>query len=154
VKRYIFVELFEEHDKTNFYTIRFEGTDFSETDAFFNEFDIEEYQEDIDNILAVMDKIGLEGALERRFRPEGGENMSALPLYKNKLRLYVYRINPELVILGNGGKKATRTYQEDPILSKHVKTLREVGDKLQHRLKNNECQLYNRKLTGNLKFYI
>lgn len=53
------------------------------------------------------------GALERFFRPEGGINDSvqALPIESGKLRLYCLRLSDQIVILGNGGVKNTRTYE-------------------------------------------
>lgn len=153
MKRSIFVELFEQHEKTSFYTIRFQQEAESETDNFFSNFDTEEFSEDIDIIIAAIDKIGEVGAEERRFRPEGGR-VKAIPLNSSSLRLYVYCVSDEIVILGNGGLKQTATYQEDPKLSKYVKILRAVGNILMSRLENNSSQLYNRQLMGNLKFII
>lgn len=153
MKHSIFVELFEQHEKTTFYTIRFHDEEESETKAFFSKFDNDKFADDIDIILTVIDKIGEVGAEERRFRLEGG-NVKAIPLTSSGLRLYLYRISDEVVILGNGGHKQTATYQEDPLLNKHVETIRAVGNMLMKRLKHNESQLYNRQLMGNLKFNI
>jgi hypothetical protein len=151
VKQTIFVELFEQHEKTTFYTIRFQNHEESETELFLTNFDTEIHKDDIDIILAVIDKIGEQGAKERYFRPEGG-CVKAIPLTSSGLRLYLYRINDEVVILGNGGQKQTATYQEDPVLNKYVETIRAIGNILNKRLEQNHCQLYNRQLMGNLKF--
>ncbi len=153
MKHTIFVELFEQHEQTNFYTIRFQREAESETDIFFTNFDIEDFADDIDIIIEVIDKIGMIGAKERYFRLEGGM-VKAIPLTSSELRLYLYRINDEVVILGNGGRKQTATYQEDPLLKKHVETIRAVGTMLMKRLARNESQLYNRQLMGNLTFTI
>ena len=55
------------------------------------------------------------GALERYFRPEGTmeDNLCALPIESGNIRLYCLRISDEILILGNGDRKTTRTYQED-----------------------------------------
>ena len=55
------------------------------------------------------------GALERFFRPEGKMNdrVCALPVIRSKLRLYCLRLSDSILILGNGGVKKTRTYDED-----------------------------------------
>ena len=153
MKQTIFVELFEEHEYTTFYTIRFHEKEESETDLFITNFDIEEFTDDIDIILAAIDKIGENGAKERYFRLEGGR-VKAIPLTSSGLRLYLYRISDEVVILGNGGKKQTSTYQADPILNKHVEVIKAVGNMLMNRIEKNKSQLYNRQLMGNLKFYI
>lgn len=151
MKHTIFVELFEQHEKTTFYTIRFQQEAESETEAFFTNFDIEDFADDIDIIIEVIDKIGEHGAKERYFRMEGGK-VKAIPLTTSGLRLYLYRISDEVIILGNGGQKQTATYQEDPLLNRHVETIRAIGNILNKRLEQNHCQLYNRQLMGNLKF--
>jgi hypothetical protein len=42
-----------------------------------------------------------------------------------KLRLYCLRISNQILILGNGGVKSTRTYQEDERLSGYVLNLQD-----------------------------
>lgn len=42
------------------------------------------------------------------------------------LRLYCIRVSDRLLILGGGGEKKTKTYQEDPILFEKVHTLQEI----------------------------
>ncbi len=153
MKHTIFVELFEEHEAVNFYTIRSQGAEESEVEDFLTQFDTEENEDDINIILAAIDKIGEIGAKENRFRPEGGR-LKAIPLTTSQLRLYIYHLSEEVVLIGNGGLKNTRTFQESPELNKKVSILREVGNKLMISIKNNKTQLYKRKLTGNLKFYI
>ena len=41
------------------------------------------------------------------------DNLCALPLESGNIQLYCLRISDEILILGNGDRKATRTYQED-----------------------------------------
>ena len=48
------------------------------------------------------------------------DNVQALPVESGKLRLYCLRLTDQIVILGNGGIKATRTYEEDPKLYGYV----------------------------------
>ena len=65
------------------------------------------------------------GAFERFFRPEGkmSDNVCALPVVSSKLRLYCLRLSDKILILGNGGVKKTRTYNEDDELKGYVLTL-------------------------------
>lgn len=49
--------------------------------------------------------------------------MVALPTFNSKLRLYCLRLSDKILILGNGGVKTTRTYEEDSKLKGHVLTL-------------------------------
>lgn len=41
------------------------------------------------------------------------DNLCALPLESGDIRLYCLRLSDEILILGNGDRKTTRTYQED-----------------------------------------
>ena len=49
--------------------------------------------------------------------------MVALPTFNSMLRLYCLRLSDKILILGNGGVKTTRTYEEDSNLKGHVLTL-------------------------------
>ena len=91
-----------------------------------NEFkDNATYNRDFNVILLALSKIIDKGALERFFRNEGrmNDNVKALAIDSRKLRLYCLRISDQILILGNGGVKATRTYQEDSKLSGYVMDL-------------------------------
>ena len=81
-----------------------------------------------ENIIA---RIADLGALERYFRIEGKmrDRVCALPVIKSKLRLYCLRLSDRILILGNGGVKNVRTYNEDEDLKGYVITLQNF-DKL------------------------
>ena len=98
----------------------------SEFEKFLNEFkDNATYNREFNVILLALSKIIDKGALERFFRNEGrmNDNVKALAIDSRKLRLYCLRISDQILILGNGGVKATRTYQEDSKLSGYVMDL-------------------------------
>lgn len=80
---------------------------------------------DFNVILMAISKIIDKGALERFFRNEGKmhDNVKALAIDSRKLRLYCLRISDQILILGNGGVKNTRTYQENEKLSGYVMDL-------------------------------
>ena len=108
------------------FSICFDGHDLSEFEKFLNEFkDNATYNKDFNVILLALSKIIDKGALERFFRNEGrmNDNVKALAIDSRKLRLYCLRISDQILILGNGGVKATRTYQEDSKLSGYVMDL-------------------------------
>ncbi len=66
------IELIEEHDAANFYSIHLDDEEISELERFFEKFPEGcEYEEEVDTIIAWLDKIGERGALERYFRNEG-----------------------------------------------------------------------------------
>ena len=98
----------------------------SEFEKFLNELKYNAtYNRDFNVILLALSKIIDKGALERFFRNEGrmNDNVKALAIDSRKLRLYCLRISDQILILGNGGVKATRTYQEDSKLSGYVMDL-------------------------------
>ena len=108
------------------FSICFDGSEESEFEKFLNEFkDNATYNKDFNVILLALSKIIDKGALERFFRNEGrmNDNVKALAIDSRKLRLYCLRISDQILILGNGSVKATRTYQEDSKLSGYVMDL-------------------------------
>jgi hypothetical protein len=57
------------------------------------------------------------------------DRVCALPVVKSNLRLYCLRLSNSILILGNGGIKKSRTYNEDDELRGYVVTLQNF-DKL------------------------
>jgi len=154
VNSIIKIELFEEHDRVNFYTLRFQNEE-TEIDKFFDKFPEGcEFDEDVEIIIKWIDQIGERGALERYFRPEGKrkDNVWAIPIETSSLRLYVLRLSDNLLILGNGGIKTTETYNEDKSLSKCVELLQEVDRYLKSRINKGHITVYKKQLFGNLNF--
>ncbi len=116
----------EQNDNVGMFSICFDGNEESEFEKFLNEFkDNATYNKDFNVILLALSKIIDKGALERFFRNEGRmrDNVKALAIDSRKLRLYCLRISDQVLILGNGGVKTTRTYQEDEKLSGYVMDL-------------------------------
>ena len=116
----------EQNDNVGMFSICFDGSEVSEFEKFLNEFkDNATYNKDFNVILLALSKIIDQGALERFFRNEGrmNDNVKALAIDSRKLRLYCLRISDQILILGNGGVKNTRTYQEDSKLSGYVMDL-------------------------------
>ena len=77
------VELIEQYDKLNLYSIRIDGHEYTEFEEFVLRFsDNDEYKEDLDIVLSWLDNIIRRGALERYFRPEYryGSGISAIPI--------------------------------------------------------------------------
>ena len=116
----------EQNDNVGMFSICFDGSEVSEFEKFLNEFkDNATYNKDFNVILLALSKIIDKGALERFFRNEGrmNDNVKAFAIDSRKLRLYCLRISDQILILGNGGVKNTRTYQEDSKLSGYVMDL-------------------------------
>lgn len=118
--------LVEEAKKCTLYTIQFLSEDETEFEQFFNKFkDDVEFSPDLMRIVGFLGKIADFGALERYFRLEGkmSDHVVALPTVQSKLRLYCLRLSDRILVLGNGGVKNTKTYEESKELSGYVLTL-------------------------------
>ena len=118
--------LVNETDKCTIYTIHFQSENETEFERFYNKFkDDAVYNPDLMRIVAFINKIVQDGAFERLFRPEGkmSDHVVALPILTSKLRLYCLRLSDKILILGNGGVKNSRTYNEDDTLRGYVITL-------------------------------
>lgn len=156
MKKKLEIELFEEHTNVNIYTIRFKDES-TEIDKFLDKFqNSSKYDKDIKTIIRVLDNIGKRGALERYLRPEGKfkDNVFALPVEDTNLRLYVIRISDNLLILGNGGIKKTRKYNEDPELNSIVEQLQSIDCLLRTKTMQGLIQIKGKQLLGKLEFEI
>ena len=124
--------LVNEAKNCTFYTIQFLSENESEFEQFYNKFKEDvEFNPDLMRIVGFLGRIADFGALERYFRPEGkmNDHVVALPVVTSKLRLYCLRLSDKILILGNGGVKKTKSYEEDDELSGYVITLQNF-DKL------------------------
>ena len=146
------VELIEEHEKVNFYSIHLDGEELSELERFFDKFPEGcEYDEEVDTILAWIDKIAEKGALERYFRPEGryGDGVGVIPIdVGNKIRLYCLRFTDK------GGVKDSDSWQNSKVLAPYVQLLTETSRFVKSRLRDGKIILMDKELIGNLDFVI
>lgn len=149
------IELIEEHDAVNFYSLHLEGEELSELERFFDKFPEGcDYDEDIDTIIAWIDKIGEKGALERYFRYEGrfGDGVSAIPIETSNLRLYCIRLNDKVLVFGNGGVKDAAKWEECETLSEYVEMLVDTSRFIASRLSDGTLYIVDKELLGNLNF--
>lgn len=126
------LRLVKEARNCTIYSIQFLSEDESEFERFYTKFKNESvYNEDFERLLNIISRIADFGAFERFFRPEGKmtDRVCALPVLKSRLRLYCLRLSDKILILGNGGVKNTRTYNEDNTLKGYVINLQNF-DKL------------------------
>jgi len=54
------------------------------------------------------------------------DHVMALPAFQSGLRLYCLRMSDSVLIVGNGGIKKTRTYEQDPELNGYVINLQKL----------------------------
>ena len=107
-----------------------------------------EFNEDYQRILAALEIILDRGVLERYFRPEGSinDNLCAIPIESGNIRLFCLRISDQILILGNGDKKTTRTYQEDRRLLGYALDLQKFDKLLKKDLEDGVVTIEERTL--------
>ena len=149
------IELIEEHGAANFYSVHLNEEELSELERFFEKFPEGcPFDEDVDTIIAWLDKIGETGALERYFRYEGrfGDGVSAIPIETSNLRLYCIRLSDRILIFGNGGVKDCASWQESETLAEYVEMLVDTSRFISSRLANGTLYMVDKEIIGNLNF--
>ena len=150
------IELIEEYEKVNFYSIRMKGAELTELESFFEKFPEGcEYDDEIDVIISWFDQIAERGALERYFRPEGNysDGVGVIPIdVGNKLRLYCLWLSDKILVFGNGGVKNVRTWQASETLAPYVKMLVDTSRFISSRIKDGTIVLVDKEIVGNLNF--
>ena len=145
------VKMIEQSDNVGLYSICFEGNDFSEYERFVQKFmDDATLNEDFRKVLLAINRIVANGALERYFRPEGklNDHLAALSIDSKVLRLYCLRISDQILIVGNGGAKTTRTYEENEELSGYVMDLQKFDVLLEQEMKSGIIKVERNVITG------
>lgn len=145
------VKMIEQSDNVGLYSICFEGNDLSEYERFVQKFmDDATLNNDFRKVLRAINRIVAHGALERYFRPEGKMNdrLAALSIDSKVLRLYCLRISDQILIVGNGGAKTTRTYEESEELSGYVMDLKKFDVLLEQEMKSGIIKVERNVITG------
>lgn len=147
--------LVNEAKNCTLYTIQFLSEDDNEFERFYNKFkDDVEFNPDLMRIVGFLGRIADFGALERYFRPEGkmSDRVVALPVVPSKLRLYCLRLSDKILILGNGGVKKTKTYEEDDELSGYVITMQNFDKLIKEGTANGTIVVTENKIETNETF--
>ena len=76
------------------------------------------------------------------------DNVCAVPIESGKLRLYCLRMSDQILIVGNGGVKSTRTYNEDPILSGYVLDLQKFEKLINAGIKDGSISVQEKEFIG------
>jgi hypothetical protein len=138
-------------DKVGLYSILFDNNQETEFRKFLMKFrDNATLNKDYQAIINALDRIIANGAFERYFRVEGKMNdrVSALAIESKQLRLYCLRISDQVLILGNGGVKTTRTYEESKELSGYVMDLQKFDELLKQAQKEGKIHIVQNIITG------
>ena len=89
-------------------------------------------------------------ALERYFRYEGkmSDNVVALPAFRTSLRLYCLRMSDSVLIVGNGGEKNTKTYEESAELNGYVISLQKLDELLKQEIASGSVVIEKANIVG------
>lgn len=145
------LEIVEQSEQVSLYSIRFNGQDKTEFERFLQTFkDNAELNGDFQRIVYAVSRILANGVLERYFRPEGGygDGVCAVPIESGQLRLYCLRMSDQILIIGNGGIKTTRTTQEDPLLQGYVITLQKFDRLIRTGIRNGVLSIEEKEIVG------
>ena len=145
------IKTIEQSEKVGLYSICFDGNNLTEYEKFVKKFvDDATLNEDFRKVFRAINRIIANGALERYFRPEGkmGDHLAALSIDSKVLRLYCLRISDQILIVGNGGAKTTRTYEECEELSGYVIDLQKFDAILEQELKTGNIKIEQNVITG------
>ena len=151
MKKNTTLEMVAQSDKVSLYSISFEKDRTTEFERFILKFESESsLNRDFLRIIYALKKIMEDGALERFFRPESSrnDNVCALPIESGKIRLYCLRLSDQILIIGNGGIKETRTYQEDRSLLGYVMDLQKFDSLLKQYLKKGWLAIEEKEISG------
>ncbi len=148
------IEEVKQTENAGLFTIRFEGQTETEFEKFMQRFkDDAERQEDLSVILNLINKmLTMSGFLERLFRYVGkmSDRVAAMPQPTDhtELRLYCLRLSDSVLIVGNGGVKNTRTYEESEELNGYVITLQKLDKLLKQAERSGKVTIEETKITG------
>lgn len=115
--------------KAHIYSVVLDNEEETLLEQFFDEYRDNELAQAMYNKIAAMAK--RTGCRREYFREgEGNFGDGVVALAIGNLRLYGIYFNQTLVLLGSGGVKNVRTYQEDPELNKKVKQIKSVASEI------------------------
>ena len=148
----VYIEEVQKTDIAGLFTICFEGDDATEFQKFIEKFKEDATRkEELSVILTAINRmLNASGFLERYFRPEGkmSDHVVALPVERTKMRLYCLRMSDSVLIVGNGGIKRTKTYEEDESLNGYVITLQKLDKLLNHAIKSGKVIIEETMISG------
>lgn len=133
------------------YSICFDNDAENEYEKFLAKYkDNATLNKDFRSIIMAIDRIIANGAIERYFRPEGkyGDDLVALSIDSRRLRLYCLRMSDKVLIVGNGGVKNTKTYEESEELNGYVMDLQKFDALLRQALKDGVVSIERNVITG------
>ena len=146
------IQSVKQTETAGLFTICFEGESYTEFQKFIMKGNENAtLKPDLQKILNALQRmLNAVGFLERYFRPEGKmrDRVAALPIETSKLRLYCLRLSDSVLIVGNGGEKSSKTYNEDSVLNGYVVNLQKLDDILRQAEKKGTIQIEETTIEG------
>ncbi|NTW51486.1 MAG: hypothetical protein HGB22_02685 [Chlorobiaceae bacterium] len=139
------------------YTIQLEEESQTEFDKFLMADDVNNQEASLNRIKSKLIEMSTEYGFAAHYfkESEGRKRDYVSALSDGKLRLYCLRIDNTLLVVGNGGVKTTRTYQEAPHLNASVEDLQRVHDLLMKRIYSGRIHVDHNTgvLRGSMNFF-
>lgn len=136
------------------YSVAIDDSDNTLFDLFLEEND-EEFRKELGTIMtklnAMSARTGFGDFYFKLNEGKPGDGLCAITDIKGKLRLYCIRFGNVLLVLGGGGAKTTRTYQEDDKLYSENLQLRLISEAMTKAIKDGTLRIEDDgRLTGDL----
>lgn len=145
------IELLEDSEAVSLYSIKRNGNKFTEFEQFLLN-NKATHPEDIGTIIYRIDVIKNEGCFERHFRYAGKKRDRTFELPSHfdigNLRVFCIVISPRILILGNGGEKTTRTYNEDVWLNDCAEFLQKFDASIKYYERINDISFDHKTIKG------
>ena len=132
----IYFELYAQSRMITIYTVRFEGSELSETNNFVKEYSRNGIAEDLDMISSWLGYLKDRGAEPRYFRSEN--NVSAGPVAFSRLRIYCIRCSQNIVILDGGAEKKGQKTQDGAETWKAMKLMMDIDKRLIEKIRDGD----------------
>lgn len=148
------IELYKKGPKATLYTVRLKSESVNEFEKFLSNSEIKASSEFESLITRINDIINKYGCQENFFKfKESKFNDTVVALWRGNIRLYCCRYSNIILILGSGGIKKTKTYQEDKYLDNIVKIMAEISDRIDKRIFDEKTlSIKGNIFEGNLNF--
>lgn len=136
------------------YSIKFCNEEKNEFQKFLDDPDINSFPDDLQRLTnRLNDMLNRQGFRDNFFKlKESKRSDKVVALRQNKIRLYCCKYENTILILGSGGVKTTRTYQEDPKLFKKVQIMAKVSDLVEKQISDRELKIIDNEFIGDLNF--
>ena len=128
-------------DKAHIYSVILNGDEDTLLEQFFNENSSHEklLKKMLIKIKTMADKTG---CLRQFFKDgEGRLGDGVVALAVQNLRLYGIYFNSTVVLLGSGGIKNVRAYQDDPVLNKKAEQVKSIASEINRAIINKEFKV-------------